>query len=305
MNYTAYLSSTLKDLKDERDAVCEALSDECVVRHSYLASEEELIESCLQDVSRCDVYILILGMRYGYTPERPDNPDNLSITELEYQKAQNKPRLVFIKDEQSIPFPLTDAKTKEHALERIENFRKRAAEDQRPAFFRTSADLKLAVVKAFNAFKDDRDHRISQEQVSAEHLHARALRLDLERHGTVLHISALNQGTHIIRDIEINAIPDAEDWFEQSHGPLPKLIASGGRGVEVVYPIVGGWFYATVTQLSPNRGCGVARFETTSANYTQIDFDVFWNDHTGRQRKAHKVADVNALEGDLGLELRK
>jgi hypothetical protein len=305
MNYAAYLSSTLNDLKDERDAVRDALSDECVLRHSYLASEGELIESCLQDVACCDVYILILGLRYGYVPKRPDNPGNLSITELEYQQAKNKPRLVFIKDEQGIPFPLTDAKTKEHPLERIESFRNRAADDQRPAFFRTAADLKLAVVKAFTAFKDDRDHRINQEEISADDLHARALRVEVKRHGTALHISALNQGTHVIRDIEINAIPDDEDWFEQSHGPLPKLIEGGGRGVEVVYPIAGGWFYATVAQLSPSRGCGVASFETTSADYTQIDFDVFWNDHTGKQRKAHKVADVNTLEGDLWLEPRK
>jgi hypothetical protein len=79
-------------------------------------------------------------------------------------------------------------------------------------------------VKAFNAFKDNHDHRISQEDISADDLRAHALRVDVNRHGTALHISTLNQGTHVIRDIEINAIPDDEDWFEQSHGPLPKLI---------------------------------------------------------------------------------
>ena len=304
MNYSVYLSSTLNDLQDERDAVRAALSDECVVKHSYLASEEELIGSCLQDVAGCDVYIVILGMRYGYVPKGPHNPANLSITELEYQQATNKPRLVFIKDEESTLFSLTDAKTKEHPLEHIQDFRKRAAEDQRPAFFKTPGDLKLAVVKAFNAFKDFRDRQIGQQETSAEDLHARALRLDLARRGTVLDVSALNQGTHIIRDIEINAIPDDEDWFEQSHGPLPKLIESGARGVEIVYPIVGGWFSATVTQLNPMRGCGLASFEIAPAAFTRMDFDVFWNDHTGKQRKAHAVADVNTLQGDLGLKPR-
>lgn len=158
MNYAVYLSSTLKDLEAEREAVRQALSDECVIKHSYLASERALVDSCLEDVANCDAYILILGLRYGYVPEAGgQNPRSLSITELEYEQASNKPRLVFIKDEESIPYALTDAKTKEHPLERIESFRKRASLDQRAAVFKTSDDLKLAVVKAFNAFKDDRE----------------------------------------------------------------------------------------------------------------------------------------------------
>jgi hypothetical protein len=159
VSYEVYLSSTLKDLENEREAVRQALSDECVVKHSYTASENAVVDSCLQDVADCDVYVLILGMRYGYVPQRElNNPDNLSITELEYQRASNKPRLVFIKETETVPFALTDAATKEHPLERIEGFRERAAkpEDQRAVFFRTADDLKLAVVKAFNRFKEER-----------------------------------------------------------------------------------------------------------------------------------------------------
>jgi hypothetical protein len=280
------------------------LSDQCVVNHSYRASEKEIVESCLEDVARSDLYILILGLRYGYTPERHDNPNKLSITELEYQQAKAKPRLVFIKKEDSVAYSLTDAKTKEHATERIETFRKRAAEDQRAAFFGTADELKLAVVKAFNAFREDRERVTRQQNAATEDVHARALRLDVSREGSVLQISATNQGTHVIRDIEINAIPDDEDWFERSHGPLPKLIEGGSRDVEVVCPIVGGWFYATARQLNPNRGWTIASFDLKSENYTRIDFDVFWNDHTGKQRKAHAVADVKALDGDLGLRPR-
>src|SRR5262249_37565800 len=146
LNYTVYLSSTLKDLEDEREAVRQALSDECIIKHSYRASERDLVTSCIADVAECDAYILILGLRYGYVPEAGlENPRNLSITELEYEHASGKPRFVFIKDEESIPFALTDAKTKEHSLECIENFRKRVSE-QRPAVFKTVEDLKLAVV---------------------------------------------------------------------------------------------------------------------------------------------------------------
>lgn len=47
MPFTVYLSSTLKDLEAERRGVQEALGDECIVRHSYRASEEALVDSCL------------------------------------------------------------------------------------------------------------------------------------------------------------------------------------------------------------------------------------------------------------------
>jgi hypothetical protein len=301
MAYTAYLSSTLNDLQDERLAVREDLSDQCVVSHSYGASEKEVLESCLDDVSRSDLYILILGSRYGYVPDRPDNPGKLSITELEYQCAKDKPRLVFIKKEESIPFTLTDAKTKEHSPERIEGFRQRAAQDQRAAMFGSAAELKLAVVKAFNAFKD----QVHRDERQREEVHARALRLDISRDGSVLRISALNQGTHVIRDIEIKAIPDDEHWFERTHGPLPRLVDGGGRGIEVWYPIVGGWFHAAIEQLNPNRGWTFGTFELKSTDYTIIDFDVAWNDHMGQQRKAHAVADVSAVDESLDLKPRR
>jgi hypothetical protein len=38
------------------------------------------------------------------------------------------------------------------------------------------------------------------------------------------------------------------------------------RGVEVVYPILGGWLYAKVAQLSPNRDLQVKLLEMAQAN---------------------------------------
>jgi hypothetical protein len=61
--------TTKKDLEAERAAVQDALKDICVVRHSYLASEDALVQSCLDNVAECDLYILVLGLRYGYVPQ--------------------------------------------------------------------------------------------------------------------------------------------------------------------------------------------------------------------------------------------
>ena len=159
MPFTVYLSSTLKDLEAERRGVQEALGDQCIVRHSYRASEDALVDSCLNDVAECDLYIVILGLRYGFVPTRGfSNPEKLSITDLEYRQAGTAgiPRLVFLKDKSAIPFTETDADSGEHPPERIAGFRSTASADQRPALFKTIPELREHVLKAFNDFRAKR-----------------------------------------------------------------------------------------------------------------------------------------------------
>ena len=149
-----YLSSTLQDLEAEREAIKEVLGDECVVKHSYHAHERDLVASCLEDVDGCDLYIGILGMRYGFVPPGQER----SITQLEYERAKGKPRLIFLKDESAIPLPATDHRTKENTPEKIEGFRELVSSGQpgepRPAVFKTVEDLKLAVHKADSGFRE-------------------------------------------------------------------------------------------------------------------------------------------------------
>ena len=155
MEYRVYLSSTLKDLAAERRAVQDALADQCIVRHSYSASEQELVASCLSDVEQCHLYILILGLRYGYVPGRPfKNPKKLSITELEYRHAGAKRIPRAPEGRGPIPVTSTDFKTKEHSPDRIEMFRAFVAREQRAAVFKDLHELRERVLKDFNAFKE-------------------------------------------------------------------------------------------------------------------------------------------------------
>ena len=66
----------------------------------YTASDERPLDKCLADVAECDIYVGIFAFRYGFVPDR-GNPNNLSITQLEYQQARryNKPCLIFIADD--------------------------------------------------------------------------------------------------------------------------------------------------------------------------------------------------------------
>ena len=82
-----YVSSTVADLSEERRAVLDWLR---LARHqpvdSYLPDSDTVRDSCLADVGSCDLYVLVLGHRYGFQPPE-DNPEGLSITQLEFRRA--------------------------------------------------------------------------------------------------------------------------------------------------------------------------------------------------------------------------
>jgi len=69
-----YVSSTIADLTEERRAVLDWLR---LARHqavdSYLPDSDTVRDSCLDDVAACDLYVLIVGHRYGFQPPQ-DNP---------------------------------------------------------------------------------------------------------------------------------------------------------------------------------------------------------------------------------------
>src|SRR4029077_16304884 len=104
-----YVSSTIADLTEERRAVLDWLR---LARHqavdSYLPGSGTVRDSCLDDVAACDLYVLILGHRYGFRPS-DGNPEGLSVTHLEFRRAGECgiPRVVLLRT--SIPdLRLTD-----------------------------------------------------------------------------------------------------------------------------------------------------------------------------------------------------
>ena len=98
-----YVSSTIADLKQERQAVIDWLvGAQHQVVHSYRPNSDPVRDSALEDVDTCDLYVLIVGHRYGFQPPK-DNPEGLSITRLEFRRAgqQGKPRVALLRT--SIP----------------------------------------------------------------------------------------------------------------------------------------------------------------------------------------------------------
>lgn len=105
---TIYLSSTFEDLKDYRKAVYDALSKvshyKVIAMENYVATDQRPVDKCLKDVANAHIYVGLFGFRYGYVPPAEhNNPDGLSITELEFRcaKGLGKPCLIFVTDEEA------------------------------------------------------------------------------------------------------------------------------------------------------------------------------------------------------------
>lgn len=96
------ISSTFTDLEDHRAAVVKAIKSHGmtdVAMENDSAKLLDVIDSSLQMVRDGSAYIGIISKKYGQVPECPRrNPENLSITELEFNEAQrlNRPVILFI-----------------------------------------------------------------------------------------------------------------------------------------------------------------------------------------------------------------
>ena len=128
----------------------------------YLISDERPLGKSIRDIAQCDVFISIIGWRYGYIPKE-NNPEHLSIIELEYRLAQQyaKPCLIFLlSEEASWPAELIDFNSK-----RIKAFRDELMRTHVIDTFRTIDELSAKVSSALQAWQID-GTVISKEQAS-------------------------------------------------------------------------------------------------------------------------------------------
>lgn len=136
-----YVSSTLADLGLEREAVLKwlvAAGHQPV--HSYRPDSDSVRDSCLEDIDGCDLYVLLLGYRYGHQPTQ-DNPESLSITHLEFRRAGDRgiPRVALLR--KFLPDVTKSDLFQPDASARVQAFHKEVQEAVRAAEFRDMASL--------------------------------------------------------------------------------------------------------------------------------------------------------------------
>ena len=169
------MSSTVADLTEERRAVLDWLR---LARHqavdSYLPDSDTVRDSCLEDVGTSDLYVLIVGHRYGFQPPE-GNPEGLSITHLEFQRAGECgiPRVALLRT--SIPDVSLSDLGDPQRLALLSAFRDEVARQVRAAEF---SDLKGLIQGLSTGIQGELDKRAKRDEGQAGPVTAgRALRL--------------------------------------------------------------------------------------------------------------------------------
>src|ERR1043165_1420234 len=89
-----FISSTMKDLVNERDAVCRKLRDfnfDPVNAESWLPDGSKSWERIASELETSDLFVLLLGESYGWKPTTGPKADlGLSVTEIEYREARDQ-----------------------------------------------------------------------------------------------------------------------------------------------------------------------------------------------------------------------
>src|SRR5579872_5072785 len=98
------LSSTMSDLKAERqvahDAVVEAGAQPWWAEEPPSLFAGQPRDFCKQMAEQCDLFLLILGPNYGFTPEGQPGDAGQSITQMEFQwaRAESKRKIrIFVR----------------------------------------------------------------------------------------------------------------------------------------------------------------------------------------------------------------
>src|SRR5450759_1431210 len=97
------ISSTFTDLEQHRAALIKAIKGQgltdVAMENDWAKADVDVIDSSLQMVRDASAYALVISRKYGQTPVSQDrNPQQLSITELEFNEALrlSRPILLFI-----------------------------------------------------------------------------------------------------------------------------------------------------------------------------------------------------------------
>jgi formylglycine-generating enzyme required for sulfatase activity len=231
---TIYLSSTYEDLKDYRSAVFDALRKagyEVLAMEDDVATDRRPVEKCLADVAEADVYVGLFGFRYGYVPPTEhDNPDGLSITELELRHAEKleKPCLTFVVSEDaSWPRKFDDSRTdRENKGERINRLRDYLTTEETASFFSSPHELASLVQAALKQLEKSKKAKTREGKESEP---SPAITWDIEKKGSpypgLMHFTRDYARVFFGREGEVREILDRMCLPEGRF-----IIVSGGSG---------------------------------------------------------------------------
>jgi len=152
--YSVMLSSTYKELEKHREAVREAMLGQrlmpIAMEDDSALPDQDLIDASLAKVEESDAYVGLISYRYGQVTIDPiRNPEQLSLTELEFRRAVARkiPICMFIMHEDH-PVPRRAVGAERGVEQKLEAFVQVAKKDRIYAEFKSVDDLKAKAVQS-------------------------------------------------------------------------------------------------------------------------------------------------------------
>ena len=222
---TVMISSTIADLPVHREQV----KDACLRQGMFPKmmelrppSPDDAISFSLKLVDSADIYVGIYAHRYGCIPETDKNLKQISVTEMEYERAVERgiPRLIFIihKDH---PIKIEDVEQGDGAS-KLKNFLDRLTKDNFVNFFRSDEELRSQVINALSEHRESDTtvfHYVSDIPAAPEVYIAHPYTL-LQTHGLIGRQEELELLTDWV------AKPESEVY--KAH--ILSIVAIGGMG---------------------------------------------------------------------------
>lgn len=225
--YQIFISSTYKDLIDERNKVRDVILSMYhfpIGMEMFNAADEEQWEIIKETIDSSDYYILIIGKRYGTVIQ--DGPDaGISYTEKEfkYAKSVGIPVLAFIKNDTAVTSDKMDLKPEK--IEKLKDFIETVKDKREVDWFSTVDELgtkvTLALYKQFGRKNRPgwiRSDKLDMEQTLNEILEQNQKIRTLEHENKELHDKIESKmphlGINIILDGTIGA-PAKEQIVEE------------------------------------------------------------------------------------------
>lgn len=140
------ISSTIADLREYREqarSACEQAGFTPYLAENFAADNVNLLDASLKAVEDADVFLCILGRRYGYVPGGSDT----SITEMEFNHATrlNKPILVFaIHDDSAVRMRDLEGPPERRRLQALKD---RLQEQTVVGFFHSPENLRKQILE--------------------------------------------------------------------------------------------------------------------------------------------------------------
>lgn len=139
--YQVFISSTFRDLNEERKKVLDILlMADCIPAgmEAFVATDDEQFNVIKKVIDLCDYYILIIGGKYGSINET----EGISYTEMEYNYAILKdiPVLVFIIDD-SIELGIDKTEKDDIKKGKLAEFKSSAMRNRLASIWKDSSDL--------------------------------------------------------------------------------------------------------------------------------------------------------------------